>query len=232
MVTMGPSSAFSAARWTGAKSAKSSCVVLLRSAIRLASPPEQLTEAMDAPGSGPTACSNFRVSRNTAMVSTSMIPRRLSSADPAAALPASEAVWVMVAKRALSERPILMATTGLPLRRALGGEVFQRADIAKALEIKTDGADPVVVEQRRGDVAGANLGLVAGGYHIGNRQAAGLHGHVDGDVGGLGDNRHAAVDREAAMLIGPERHIVEIVDEAVAIGSEDRHVPGALISRA
>ena len=28
------------------------------------------------------------------------------------------------------------------------------------------------------------------------------------------------------MLVGPERDVVEVVEEAVAVGAEDRHVPG------
>ena len=41
-----------------------------------------------------------------------------------------------------------------------------------------------------------------------------------------GDQRHAAFDRHSAVLVGPERGPVEIVQHPVAIGPEDRHVAG------
>ena len=65
----------------------------------------------------------------------------------------------------------------------LGGHRLEGADVAEALDVEAEGGDAGVVEERRGDVGEAGLGLVAGGHDVGERQAAALHGQVDGDVG-------------------------------------------------
>ena len=142
-----------------------------RSAIRLASPPEQLTEATAGPASGPPWCRSFRVSSRAARVATSAMPRRARKAEAAAAPPASEAVWVRVAARAGAERPALSATTGFASGAGLGGHRLEGANVAEALDVEAEGGDAGVVEERRGDVGEAGLGLVAGGHDVGERQA-------------------------------------------------------------
>ena len=58
-----------------------------------------------------------------------------------------------------------------------------------------------------------------------------LHGQVAGDVGRLRDDGDAALARRqphAAMLVGPQQRAVGIVDQAVAVRPDDRHVAGRL----
>ena len=92
--------------------------------------------------------------------------------------------------------------------------------------MQAEGGDAVVFQQGGADLGQAKLGLVAGGGDIGQRQAARLHGDVDRHVGALGEHGHATFDSGAAMLVGPEQGTVEVVDEAVAVGPDDRHLAG------
>ena len=53
-----------------------------------------------------------------------------------------------------------------------------------------------------------------------------MHGEVLGDVAALGDHRDARGDARTAVLLGPERSPVQIVDESQAVRSHECHVPG------
>ncbi len=89
------------------------------SAIRIASPPEQLSEAISPPASGPPASSSFSVSMKAPRPCTSATPSALSRAAASRSAPPSEAVWLSARPAPASERPARRATTGTPAARAV-----------------------------------------------------------------------------------------------------------------
>ena len=103
---------------------------------------------------------------------------------------------------------------------------FEARDGMETGDVQADGAHPRIVEQRQRQAGHIELCLVAGRDHVRDRQCALLHGHADGDVRGLGDDRDTPfgrVEPPAAVLVGPQRRSVEVVDKAVAIRADDRH---------
>ena len=159
------------------------------------------------------------------------MPSRVKNAAVPASEPAIDAVCEIVAARDCSERPTVIATTGLPSSRARNAIASKRATssipstCSPTAVTRLSSSSPSAISDKPG------LRLVAGRADIGDRQAAPLHGHVDGHVRALRDDRHAALDAHAAMLVRPEQRAVEIVDEAVAVRPEDRHVAGRLDER-
>ncbi len=85
--------------------------------------------------------------------------------------------------------------------------------------------DTRIIYQRRGNLRLRGLGHVATGHHIGNRQAALLHGQVDSNVRALRQDSHAAFNPLAAVLIGPQQGPVQCIDKAIAIGPQNGHLP-------
>ena len=158
------------------------------------------------------------------------MPSRRSSASMAASAPASEAVWLSVSARACSERPAFIATTGFFAASALRAAGVELGDVVEALDVQADRGDARIVDQG-GEQSDRPAGLVAERHQKADRQAAPLHGQVAGDVGGLGDDGDAALAAPAAMLVGPQQRAVEIVDQAVAVRADDRHVAGGLDQR-
>ena len=91
--------------------------------------------------------------------------------------------------------------------------------------------DPIILDKPERHFRQPRLRLVAGCHQIGDRQAALLHGEVARDIGGLRDDRHAALagrQPAAAMLVGPQKRAVGIVDQPIAIRPDDRHLAGCL----
>ena len=86
------------------------------------------------------------------------------------------------------------------------------------------GRDALVRQQLQADCRLAELGLVARCRQVGDGQAATLHGQIDGEVGALRQNGHAALHRRPAVLVGPQRHSIQIVDEAVAVWPDEGQV--------
>ena len=108
---------------------------------------------------------------------------------------------------------------------------LEAGDAVEAFDVQAERRDAVVLDQPERHFRQAGLRLVAGRHQEGDRQAALLHGEVAGDVGRLRDDADAArVRREphAAMLVGPQQRAVGIVDQAVAVRPDDRHVAGSL----
>ena len=106
-----------------------------------------------------------------------------------------------------------------------GGEVLRIAD---GLEEQSDRGDAPVVEERFDRVLGAEAGLVADRDHLAEPQPSLLEREVDRDVAALGDDGRRTVVAAHAVLVGPQGDPVEGVDEAVAVGAEQRHVAGGL----
>ena len=96
--------------------------------------------------------------------------------------------------------------------------------MGQPLDVQSDRRHAIIVEKSldiAGDVA---FRIVARGDDIGDRQSPRLHREVESDVARLQHKGDAAFDASAAVLVGPQRHAVEIVDDAIAIGADERHV--------
>jgi hypothetical protein len=98
--------------------------------------------------------------------------------------------------------------------------------VVEALQVQADRGDPVVVQQRLDDLRYAGPGGVADRQHVRQRQRAALHREVQRDVAALRDDGRAAVDPVSAVLVGPQRGAVEVVEDAVAVRPDQRHVTG------
>ena len=108
-----------------------------------------------------------------------------------------------------------------------GGKTLEAGNRIEALDMQAQRGDAIVLDQAQRHFGEARLRLVAGRHEIGDGQATALHRHIDGDVGGLGEDRDAARpvrEPDAAMLVGPQQRAVGIVDQAVAVRPDDRHV--------
>ena len=114
---------------------------------------------------------------------------------------------------------------GLPGGRGEGRRVLQR------LDEQADGGDPAVFEKGVEHVRGADAGAVPEGHHRRDRHRPEVHGEGDREVAALREDRDPTVAAHAPVLVGPERGAVEVVDEAVAVGTEDRHVSGRFDER-
>jgi hypothetical protein len=109
------------------------------------------------------------------------------------------------------------------------GKPFETGDVIEALDMQPEAGDPLVLDQAERDLGKPRLRLVARRHDIGERQAAFLHRHVDGDVGGLRDERgttRTGRQPHAAMLVRPQQRPVAVVDHPVAVRPEDRHAAG------
>jgi hypothetical protein len=146
-----------------------------------------------------------------------------------------------------SERPgVRQCQRGAPGRNAglerhqrnpglAGGKAGLRKarDRPQGFEVQANRADPPVVEQRLDQIGRGGVGAISYADHVAERQAASLHGQIQGKIAALADDRdpapgpvRSAVDRSAPVLIGPQRDPVESVDHAVAIGADYRHSAG------
>ena len=108
---------------------------------------------------------------------------------------------------------------------------LEAGDAVEALYVQTKRRNAFILDQAERHLRQTGLRLIAGRHQECDRQAALLHGEVAGDVRRLRDDTDAArIRREAhpAMLIGPQQRAVGIVDEAVAIGADDRHLASRL----
>jgi len=89
----------------------------------------------------------------------------------------------------------------------LASERFKGGNRIKTLDVNAERGDARVFQQVKREFGNSDQSLVADGKHVGQRQAALLHGEVDRDVGGLRDDGHARLigfETLAALLIGPQ----------------------------
>ena len=99
-------------------------------------------------------------------------------------------------------------------------------DRVEPLHVQAKGADPSVAKHGSRQVRDTQLGLIAGGNHIGEWQAPLLHGQANGDVGRLrydGDTAFVRVEAPPAMLVRPQGRTVEIVEHSVTVRPDDGH---------
>ena len=126
-------------------------------------------------------------------------------------------------RRTVLRAPGLDRDHGLPRRQRLAGGGVELRDVVDRLDVQADRGDARIVDQGGEAVRQPDAGLVAQRHQMPDRQPAPLHGQVEADIAGLGQDRDAALAAPAAMLVEPEQGAVEIVDRAVAVGAEDRH---------
>ena len=114
--------------------------------------------------------------------------------------------------------------------RPFAGLARQRLEPRHRVEpfdVQPDRAHPLVVEQGGGEPRDPELRLVAGSDEVGDGEPALLHRQADPDVRRLGHDGDAAFFRTeppSPVLVGPQRHPVEEVDEPVAVRADDGHV--------
>ena len=108
------------------------------------------------------------------------------------------------------------------------GEVCEGGGVVDAFNVEADCGDARVVQHCGADVGHSGLRLVADACDICERQRAALHCDVVCDVGRLRDDCEAGVGLFSAVLVGPQRDAVQVVEESVAVGSEDGHCSGGV----
>ena len=111
---------------------------------------------------------------------------------------------------------------------------FAQADqaltIGEALEQEGDGPNLGLIHQIRGHVAHVDIAGIAGGQVM--READAAHRHLNKDVAhgaGLRDDADVAGDRRHFRVVRHEGEAAahRVVDDADAVGPDDRHAGGA-----
>ena len=105
---------------------------------------------------------------------------------------------------------------------------LERQWVRHAFDVEPDGRHPFLAGEGADGVVEVELELVAEGQHIGDRQSPPLHGEVERDVGRHRDEGDAGVDPAAALLVGPEHRAVDVVQHAVAVRADERHLAARL----
>ena len=117
-----------------------------------------------------------------------------------------------------------------------GGEASLRepSDRSQPFQMQPYRTDPLVPNERLDQVRRGGIGAIAHRDDVTDRQPARLHREIERQVAALAYDRNAptAIDRpgsyrQAAMLVGPQRHSVEQVEHAVAIRPDERHAFGS-----
>ena len=103
-------------------------------------------------------------------------------------------------------------------------QVRKRRRIINTFDIHADRGHPVIRQYRARQISQPDHGSISQTSHIGHRQRAPLHRHVDHNVRRLRHQRHAAINPHPAMLIWPQQRAVQIVDHAVTVRAKDRHI--------
>ena len=95
----------------------------------------------------------------------------------------------------------------------------------ESFHVQADRTHALVIQEGSRQFGDAELRLVADRDDVGDGKSAPLHGDADGDVGGLRDDGDASFRPRPSptMLVRPQRHAVEVVDEAIAVGTDDGH---------
>ncbi len=132
------------------------------------------------------------------MESTRAMPSRFRNAPEAASEPASEAVCETVACLRLFGAADLHGDDRLLQFARACRQPLEAGYRIEAFDMQAERGDALVLDQAERHFGQAGLCLVAGGHQEGDRQAALLHRHVDGDVGRLGDDGDAAGRPRAA----------------------------------
>ncbi len=96
--------------------------------------------------------------------------------------------------------------------------------VGEAFDIKAYRTDALVIDQSIEGAGKIRLSLIPKRNQIGNRQTPRLHGEIDTDITALGQYGDATLYPFTTVLIRPQQSAIQIVDDAVAIGAEYRHV--------
>ena len=103
------------------------------------------------------------------------------------------------------------------------GHSRKRCDIIQAFDVHANHAHARIAKQGINHAFYAVAALVSYRNQIRQGHRAALHREVQTDVTALGDQGHAPADAFTAMLVWPQRHTVEVVEHAVAVGADQGH---------
>lgn len=99
----------------------------------------------------------------------------------------------------------------------------------EAFDVQTERGDAIVLDQAERYFGKSCLRLVARGHQKCDRQASLLHRHAESDGGRLcddGDATAALAQPDIAVLVGPQKRAVSIVDQTIAVRADNRHLGG------
>jgi hypothetical protein len=113
----------------------------------------------------------------------------------------------------------------LARRRAELGRVLQ------SLDVQPDGAHFGPVAENLDEILQPHHRLVARRDHIGEGNGALAHGQIGGQHAALGDDGGTVARAGPAVREGPEGRPVDIVDHAVTVRPDQRHLAGRLDQR-
>src|SRR5579871_4875857 len=97
-------------------------------------------------------------------------------------------------------------------------------DVPDAFDIQPESRDARIVRQLLDQIFEPEPGLIADRNDIADRERTMIEQQIQCDRAALADQRHAACAWLSDDLIRPECRALEEVDEAVAIGSEERQL--------
>ena len=115
---------------------------------------------------------------------------------------------------------------GLAERQAFQRGALEGLNILQPLDVQPDGAHLRPVRQSIDEILEPEQRLVSSRNHEGEGSTTLAHGEVGGQHAALGDDRRAISRTRAAMGEGPQRDLVHIVDDAVAIGPDECEITG------
>ena len=112
-----------------------------------------------------------------------------------------------------------IANCSRPNRRAA-----EALDVIEPLEVHADGAHPIIIQQCIEIIAGTENSLIAGSDDVREAHGTVVHRQIHRDVSTLGNQRDALLDVPATKEVGPERAILQMIDEAKAVRTHQWHV--------
>ena len=110
--------------------------------------------------------------------------------------------------------------------RGTSRQRFERAQVTESFHVQPENGDPVVFQERGPDFGHARPCLIAGRRDETDGKRPRLHGNVDRHVRRLGHDCDSPRYPSETVLVRPEECAVEGIYVPVAIGSQNRHVPG------
>ena len=94
--------------------------------------------------------------------------------------------------------------------------------------MQADRADSRIIEQNVDVVMQIEVGFVSHRNQVTDTEAPLLHRYTDANVAALQNEGNASLASHAAVLVGPKGNTIDVVDQTVAVRSDDRHVTRGL----
>ena len=118
----------------------------------------------------------------------------------------------------------LYRNNALLLRLGHTRKLFQGGDVSDTFDVQAQRCDARVFQKGPSQISDPKLRLIARGCDIRQRQTTFLHGQINRQVRALRDEGNAAIDRNPSVLIRPKHRAIQIVDKAITIRPNDRHL--------